>query len=207
MKSVLRTIILSLLLVFLTSAASAQGRVATVDLRKVFDTYWKTKQASATLKNKAADMEKEHKNMLEDWKKAKEEYQSLLSGSNDQAVSSDERAKRKKSAEDKLRDIKDTEDKILAYEKGARATLGDQERRTRENIIAEIRTVLNSKAKAAGYAIVFDTAAESAQNTPIVLFNTNDNDLTDAVLTQLNATSPSEAGVQEEKKPEKEKKK
>jgi outer membrane protein len=207
MKSALRNITLGMLLLLLTSDAWAQGRIATVDLRKVFDTYWKTKQASATLKSKAADMEKEHKNMLDDWKKAKEEYQTLLTGANDQAVSSDERAKRKKSAEDKLRDIKDTEDKILAYEKGARVTLGDQERRTRENIITEIRTVLNSKAKAAGFTLVIDTAAESVQNTPIVLFNTNDNDLTDAVLTQLNATSPAEPAPPEEKKQEKEKKK
>src|SRR5436190_11979415 len=108
MKSALRNITLGMLLLLLTSEAWAQGRIATVDLRKVFDTYWKTKQASATLKSKAADMEKEHKNMLDDWKKAKEEYQTLLTGANDQAVSSDERAKRKKSAEDKLRDIKDT---------------------------------------------------------------------------------------------------
>ena len=205
MKNVLRNIIMAWLLTLLTTSAWAQGRVATVDLRKVFDTYWKTKQASATLKSKAADMEKEHKTMLDDWKKSKEEYQNLLSGANDQAVSSDERAKRKKSAEDKLRDIKDTEEKILAYEKGARATLGDQERRTRENIIAEIRTVLNSKAKAAGFGLVIDTAAESAQNTPIVLFNTNDNDLTDAVLSQLNATSPGEPATADEKKPEKKK--
>ena len=60
--------------------------MATVDLRKVFDTYWKTKQASASLKDRAADMEKEHKNMLEDWKKAKEDYQGLLAGANDQGV-------------------------------------------------------------------------------------------------------------------------
>jgi len=207
MKNVLRKVVFGLLLMVVSSSAWAQGRVATVDLRKVFDTYWKTKQASATLKNKAADLEKEHKNMLDDWKKAKEDYQNLLAGANDQAVSSDERAKRKKSAEDKLRDIKDTEERIVAYEKSARATLGDQERRTRENIITEIRTVLNSKAKAAGFALVIDTAAESAQNTPIVLFNTNDNDLTDAVLAQLNATSPAAPVATEEKKPEKEKKK
>src|SRR6188472_1458287 len=107
MKNVLRNIIMAWLLTLLTTSAWAQGRVATVDLRKVFDTYWKTKQASTTLKNKAADLEKEHKNMLDDWKRGKEEYQTLLTGANDQAVSSDERAKRKKAAEDKLRDIKD----------------------------------------------------------------------------------------------------
>src|SRR5204862_4514246 len=138
MKSALRNITLGMLLLLLTSEAWAQGRIATVDLRKVFDTYWKTKQASASLKDRAADMEKEHKNMLEDWKKAKEDYQGLLAGANDQAVSSDERDKRKKSAEEKLKYIKDTEDTIIQYEKQARSTLDDQRRRMRDNILSEI---------------------------------------------------------------------
>ena len=204
MKIVLRKIIPALLfLSLLTSSTWAQGRIATVDLRKVFDTYWKTKQASASLKDRAADMEKEHKNMLDDWKKAKEDYQGLLAGANDQAVSSDERDKRKKSAEEKLKYIKETEDTILAYEKQARTTLDEQQRRMRENILGEIRTVLNSKAKIAGFTLVVDTAAESVHNTPIVLFSANDNDLTDAVLTQLNASSPPEPARQDEKKSDK----
>src|SRR6266699_1358183 len=121
MKTWLRKILPGLLLIWLMSGSAwAQGRIATVDLRKVFDNYWKTKQADAALKDRAADMEKEHKNMLDDWKKAKEDYQGLLGSANDQAVSTDEREKRKKSAEDKLKYIKDTEDTIAQYEKQAR---------------------------------------------------------------------------------------
>src|SRR2546426_3086307 len=88
MRKLLRKIVPGLLLIsLLSSSAWAQGRLATIDLRKVFDNYWKTKQADAALKDRAADMEKEHKNMLDDWKKAKEDYQALLAGANDQAVS------------------------------------------------------------------------------------------------------------------------
>jgi len=204
MKIVLRKIIPAfLLLSLLTSSTRAQGRMATVDLRKVFDTYWKTKQASASLKDRAADMEKEHKNMLEDWKKGKEDYQGLLAGANDQAVSAEEREKRKRSAEEKLKYIKETEDTILAYEKNARSTMDEKQRRMRESILGEIRSVLNSKAKKDGFTLVIDTAAESVHNTPIVLFSANDNDLTEAVLAQLNASSPPEPVRQDEKKNDK----
>src|SRR5215467_14673696 len=104
MKNVLLKLIAGwVLMLLLGSSAWAQGRIATIDLRKVFDNYWKTKQADAALKDRAADMEKEHKNMLDDWKKAKEDYQGMLAGANDQAVSSDEREKRKRSAEEKLK--------------------------------------------------------------------------------------------------------
>src|SRR5205814_7583138 len=102
-----------LLLCFLSCSALGQGRIATIDLRKVFDNYWKTKQADTTLKDRAGDMEKEHKNMLEDWKKAKDDYNALLASANDQAVSSDERDRKKKSAEEKLKYIKDTEETIV----------------------------------------------------------------------------------------------
>jgi Skp family chaperone for outer membrane proteins len=198
-----RTILCSLLLGFGSSSAWAQGRIATIDLRKVFDGYWKTKQADASLKDRAADMEKEHKNMLDDWKKAKDDYQGLLAGANDQAVSNDEREKRKKNAEDKLKYLKDTEDSILQYEKQARTTLEEQKRRMKENILGEIRIILNSKAKSAGYSFVIDTAAESFNNTPVVLFSSNENDLTEAILTQMNSSAPAESPKVEEKKDEK----
>jgi len=205
MKNFLHKAVLSLLMVFLLAGSSAwaQGRIATIDLRKVFDNYWKTKQADTTLKDRAGDMEKEHKNMLEDWKKAKDDYNALLASANDQAVSSDERDRKKKSAEEKLKYIKDTEETIVQYEKQARSTLDDQRRRMRENILGEIRTILTSKAKTGGYSLVIDSAAESFNNTPVVLFNTNENDLTDAILTQLNSSAPPDIPKAEEKKEEK----
>ena len=103
-----------LLVSLLSGSAWAQGRIATVDLRKVFENYWKTKQADAALKDRAADMEKDHKTMIDDWKKAKDEYQTLLAEANNQTLSLEEREKRKKSAEDKLKQIKDAEDTITA---------------------------------------------------------------------------------------------
>ena len=204
MKRFLKMLIPGVLLLgFLTAPAFGQARIATVDMRRLFDGYWKTKQADVSLKDRAADMEKEHKNMLEDWKKAKEDYQTLLSGANDQAVSVEEREKRKKSAEDKFKFIKETEDSITQYERQARSTLDEQRRRMRDNILVEIRNVLNAKAKATGYGLVIDIAAESVNNTPVVLYNNNDNDVTDAILTQLNSTAPAELPKTEEKKDDK----
>ena len=206
MKNRLRILIAGLLLISaLGPSALAQGRIATIDLRKVFDGYWKTKQADAALKDRAADMEKEHKNMLEDWKKAKEDYQGLLNSANDQAVSSEERDKRKRSAEDKLKFIKETEETITQYERQARATLDEQRKRMRDNILGEIRNVLNAKAKSSNFSMVLDTASESANNTPIVLFTNNENDMTETVLSQLNAGAPVDIPKADEKKDEKKK--
>lgn len=194
MKYLLRTLVPAILLLGLTCAfAQGQGRLATIDLRKTFDNYWKTKQADASLKERAADMEKEHKNMLEDYRKAREEYQKMLSGANDQAVSQDERDKRKKTAEERLKYLKGQEETITQYERQARTTLDEQRRRMRENILTEVRTIVNAKAKAAGFSLVVDSAAESFNSTPFMLYNAGENDITESVLSQLNATAPADA--------------
>ena len=194
-----------LLICLMSGPAWAQGRIATVDLRKVFDNYWKTKQADAALKDRAADMEKEYNNMVQDYTKAKAEYQNLLSDANNQALSQEEREKRKKSAEDKLKLLKDTEDSIKQYRTQATTTIDEQRRRMRDNIVAEIRNVLNAKAKSAGYSMVLDTTAVGTTLTPVVIYTSNENDMTEALLNQLNAGAPAEAPQTEEKKDQKKK--
>jgi outer membrane protein len=204
MNHLLRKIVPGVLLMSLLSSSSwAQGRIATIDLRKVFDSYWKTKQAQASLKDRQADMEKEFKNMAADYDKAKQDYQKLLTDANDQALATGEREKRKRSAEDKLRYLKDQEETMRQYRAQATTTLDEQTRRMIDNILAEIRTVVAAKAKSAGHSLVVDTAAETANRTPIILFSTGENDMTDAVLSQLNSTAPAESAKPEEKKDEK----
>jgi Skp family chaperone for outer membrane proteins len=208
MKTMFRkTVPLLLLISLIAGSACAQGRIATVELRKIFDGYWKTKQADAALKDRAADIEKDHKNMLDDWKKAKDEYQTLLGDANNQTLSFEEREKRKKSAEDKLKQIKESEEAISQYERQARTTLDEQRKRMRDSIVEEIRAAVNSKAKSAGYALVIDTGAESGNGnaaagtpgTPVFLYVNNENDITDVVLSQLNAGAPAETPKTEAK--------
>jgi|CZKM01.1.fsa_nt_gi outer membrane protein len=217
MKRLLRKIVPLLLLVSLMGgSACAQSRIATVELRKVFDGYWKTKQADAALKDRAADIDKDHKNMIDDWKKAKDEYQTLLTEANNQTLSFEEREKRKKTAEDKLKQIKDLEEQITQYERQARTTLDEQKKRMRDSIVEEIRAAVNSKAKSAGYALVIDAGAESGNGnaaaatpgTPVFLYVSGENDITEAVLSQLNAGAPAETPKTEkpaEKKDDKKK--
>ncbi len=176
----------------LTGSAPAQNRIGTIDLRKVFDKYWRTIQADANLKDQAADMDKEHKGFVDDLTKAKEDYQKLLGSASDQAVSTEERDKRKAAAEKKLLDIRELEQTIQQYERQARSTLDEKKRRMRENILKEIREVVTTKARSAGYAMVIDSAGETANGTPILLYNNNDNDLTEPVLLQINANAPPE---------------
>lgn len=168
----------------------AQNKIATIDLKRVFDGYWKTQQADGSLREKAAEFEKKNKLMVEDYQKATEEYKKVLDSANDAAVSIEEKDKRKKAAEAKLLEINEIEQSIKQFERSARAQISEQQRLMREKILNEIRELINTKAKAADYNLVIDTAAESINTTPVILFKSGQADLTDAILTQLNATAP-----------------
>jgi Skp family chaperone for outer membrane proteins len=198
MNYLLKRLVPALLLLGLAGVpAFGQGKVGTVDLSKVFDKYWKTEQATAALKDRAAEIEKSDKEMKDNWQKSKEEYQKLLASANDQAVSAEERDKRKKTAEDKLKDIKESEDNIVQFERQANANIAAQKERMRKNLLDEIKLVINSRAKAAGYALVIDSGAQTyvadptgPYYTPTLIYNSNENDLTEAVIAQLKATEP-----------------
>lgn len=180
----------------------AQQKIAIVDMRKVFDNYWKRKEGDAAIKDRAASMEKDWKAMVADFNKAKEEYQKLVDSANDQAVSTDERAKRKKAVEEKLKQLRTTEETVMQYEKTARETVARELERMRDSIVAEIRTVVNARAQSGGYTLVIDSAAESANRVPILLYtNDKDNDLTESILSQLNAAAPTNLRSSETTKP------
>jgi outer membrane protein len=199
-KSIL---ILSMCVAVALSAGAAEQKIATIDLRKVFDKYWRTIQADANLKEQAADLEKERKVMLEQLQKGEESYRKLFDGANDQALSAAEREKRKKDAENELLGLRDMEGRIKQFDNTSRTTLGEKQRRMRDNILQEIRDTIKTQVKSGGYTLVIDTAAETPNGTPIVLFNAGSSDITDPVLGQLNLNAPAVTPGKSDAKPEK----
>lgn len=180
------------LLIFGAAAAQAQAQVklGTVDLQKVFDGYWKTKQADGNLKERAGEFDKIRKGYIDEYQKANELYQGLIESANDQAVSAEERNRRKQSAETKLLEIREIESNIQQFDKTSRTTLGEQQRRMRDNLLREIREVVDNTSRSRKFSLVIDTAAQTPNQTPIFLYFDRSNDITDEVLTQLNANAP-----------------
>jgi outer membrane protein len=191
MKNILRIVLPTiLLLTFLSGSALAQQKIATVDVQKLFNGYWKKKQAEIALNDRKAELEKEDRGFIDDLKKSKDDYQKLLDVADDQAVSDDERARRKQAADDKAKQIQDSQQTIVQFERQAQATLAEQSQRMRENILKEIQAAVATKAKSGHYTLVIDSAAQTANQTPVFLYNDGQDDLTTDVLDQLNAGAP-----------------
>jgi outer membrane protein len=182
------------------SAAEAQ-KIATIDLRKVFDNFWKTKQADAKLKEDAGDLEKDRKVMVDQFQKNEEKYTKLLDSAKDPAISTGERDKRKKDAENELLGLRDLENRIKQFDATSRAQLAEKQRRIRDNILGEIRDTIKARVKSAGYTLVLDTAAETPNGTPIVLYTSGNDDITEPVLKELNMNAPATPAAAADKAP------
>jgi len=174
----------------LAPQALAQTKIAVVDLKKVFDGYWETKEADTQVKERQADFKKVRQGMIDDYQKANDEFRKLIDSANDPALSTEERDKRKKSAESKNVELREIEQSVKQYDQQSQNTLSEQTRRMRDNIVRKIREVIDAKAKAGGYTLVLDVAGEGVAFTPIVLYSNGENDLTEQVLAQLQSTKP-----------------
>ncbi|MSR43430.1 MAG: OmpH family outer membrane protein [Pedosphaera sp.] len=193
MKITLRSLILAAFALALpTISAAAELKLATVDMRKAFEGYWKTKRTEADLKEKATGFEQKFKTMAEDRQKAIETHQKMVGNASDPALSPEEREKRKKLIEVKVIEIREIEQALQQFDRSSRETLNTQRRNVTEKLTAEIRDVISAKSKAAGYTMAFDSSGMSGPFAPIVIYHSGQNDLTEEVLKQLNASAPPE---------------
>ena len=184
MKNV-RLLIVTAALFAVALSASAQSKVASVDMKKVFNGYYKTKMAQSAMDKERADLTKEIKDMSEALTKARADYKLTLDQANDQAISADERDKRKAAAADKAKDVNSKQVAIEQYSRQAEAQLTDKSQRMISNLVGEIQKAVADKAKAGGYSLVVNSA-----NTEAFVYASTETDISAAVLTQLNAGAP-----------------
>ena len=134
-------------------------------------------------------------------------YQKQVADANDQAVSAEEREKRKKALEGKVKEIQESEATVKQFVGRGDAELEQQMRRMMDDVIKDIREAVAAKGKAGGYAYVVDSSAESLSKAPVFLYSSGESDLTQVVIEQLNAAAPPEPAGGSEKPTDKKDKK
>lgn len=177
----------------LSTTSLAQGKVGVINLTKVFDEFWRTKQADIQIKDRLSEFEKMGQSMYDDYKKANEEFGKQIEAANDPALSKEESEKRRKDLDKKRKDIMEMENNIKQFQGNSQRALMEQRGRVRESILRDVRGVIEEKSKAGGYNTVLDISAQSANGTPVVIFTTlagGESDLSDSVAKALAATAP-----------------
>lgn len=182
----LRFLVLAAVILSATAlSATAQTKTAAVDMKKLFNGYWKTKSAQNLLEKSKADLRKDLKDMADGLEKAQADYKLLLEQANDPAISAEEREKRKQAAGSKAKEVATNKTALEQYQRQAETTLAEKTQRMSGNLVSEIQKAIADKAKAGGYSAVINSAA-----TEVVVFTDGNIDITEAVLKQLNAGAP-----------------
>jgi outer membrane protein len=191
-------LLLVCLLVFAPiSIASADLKIAVVDLNKAFDAYYKTKDDSVRLNEKVATYKKEVQDSMTDFQQMQDEAKKLYDAANDPTLSQAARDDKKKAFDAKNQDLITLRNKIQEMETERSKELQEEQMRRRKEIVDEISKVVSDYSGPQGYDLVIDKSSLSAlSGAPILLYNSSKLiDITADIVTLLNKTAPVGAGA------------
>ena len=190
-----KLLFLGLLFFVPVSMASADLKVATVDLGKAFDQFYKTKEAAARLKEKQEQAQKEIQDKVTDYQHISDEVQKLdtqeskdptLSAGGPRRQGQGPRPARRRSARPPSRQIEEFKTERSNELKDEHMSVAGKE------VVDEITKVINDYSGPQGYDLVLDKSSASVTSgVPFVLFNSNKlTDITPEVVAKLNAGAP-----------------
>jgi outer membrane protein len=179
------------------SLASADLKVAVIDLSKAFDQYYKTQEAQDRLKTKQEGYEKEIQDLINDYQQMGTEAQHLSDQAKDPTLSAQARADKQTALDAKKQDMINLGNKIQEMKVERGRELQDERFRRHQEIVDEISKVVTNYAGPQGYDLVIDkSSASTASGVSIILYNSAKlTDITADIIKLLNASAPPTAAT------------
>jgi len=187
-----KLLLLCLLVLTPVSMASADLKIAVIDIGKAFDAYYKTKDAQARLTEKIEAAQKDMSELTTEYENMQEEAKHLYDDSHDPTLSAAAQKDKATALQQKEQDLLTLQNKIQETKVEREREIDDEKMRLHKDILDEITKVVNDYSGPQGYDIVIDKSGISANSaSPIIIFNSSKLiDITDEIIRQLNATAP-----------------
>jgi outer membrane protein len=170
--------------------ASAQIKIGSVDMKKIFDSYWRTKEAETKMSETRATLKRD----LDERNEKRKELQDAIEKLNDEIKKpelSKEKAQAKmKEREDKIGEWQNMMRELQQYQAEKEKQLADQTLRIRNGLVDEIKKVIDAKVKSENFDLVFDSSGNSINNVPVILHSKESYDFTKEIIDKLNADRP-----------------
>jgi outer membrane protein len=186
-------LLLVCLLVFApVSLASADLKIAVIDLSKAFDQYYKTKDAQALLKEKQDGYQKEIQDLINDYERMGQEAQALDKAANDQTLSAAARQDKATALTAKKQDLVNLQNKIQEMRTERGRELQEELLRRHKEIVDEISKSINDYYGPQGYDLVIDkSSASAASGVSLILYNSSKLiDITSEIIALINKGAP-----------------
>jgi hypothetical protein len=142
-------------------SAQAQMKVGTIDMKQVFDGYYKTKDAEAKINESRAQAQKELAERLDTFNKAQEQARKLNDEAGKAELSEKAKAEKVKGLNEKLQELGVMQREVQEFQQTRERQLSEQSVRSRNSLVEEINKVVSDVVKANGYDLVFDKSGQS----------------------------------------------
>jgi outer membrane protein len=183
--------LLSLLLIgaLACTCRAADLKIATLDLQRLMSEYYKAQSAFKALKEKESSFAKELDRLRLEVRQLAKESEDLRELAANNALSASERQEKKKSFEIKLTDLRAFEIRYDDFRGQAQAELQNSLAITQKRVLEDILSATKRIGDREGFNLVLN-ANKANPAASDVLFSKNIDDITERVLTSLNATKP-----------------
>lgn len=174
----------------LVGTASAELKIATVDVQKVFKDYYKTHDAQKELDGQREKVQAENNKRIEKIQEIEKELNDLKKQIEDPSIS--EANKQKLTGQFQIKNSEGValdQERRVYLERQNRA-LGEHMKKKMTDIVAEINAVTDEKARENNFDLVLDKSGLTIAQTRIVMYSKENFDITDSVLKVLNASAP-----------------
>jgi len=189
--------LISAVAVTFSSAASVHAadlKVGTIDMKAVFDGYYKTKEAEAKINEARTQAKKELDERLDIFNKAQEEARKLNDEANKPELSEKAKAEKSKALNEKLQALGTLQREVQEFQQTRERQLSEQSVRSRNALLEDLNKVIADKVKAAAYDLVLDKSGQSLNAVGILVYSKDSFDFTNDVIAEVNKASKSSPG-------------
>jgi outer membrane protein len=191
-KHVLLTLVLAMLGASVSSASAQALKIGSVDMKKVFESYHKTKDAEAKINEARNNAKKELEDRLDIQKKKMEEVQKMNTEIENPALSKEAKETKTKTRDESIAELRTMDRENSEFRANREKQLQEQSVRMRAGIVEEINKIVDAKVKAESYDLVFDKSGPSLNGVPIVLYSRDAYEFTNDVIAALNKNKAKE---------------
>ena len=177
------------------TTASAQLKIGTVDMKKTFESYWRTKEAETKMSETRAALKRDLDERNDKRKELQDSIEKLNEEIKKPELSKEKAQTKMKEREDKIAEWQNMMRELQQYQAEKEKQLADQTLRIRNGLVDEIRKVVDEKVKSVGYDLVFDSSGNSINNVPVVIYSKESYDFTKEIVDKLNADRPKGAAT------------
>jgi outer membrane protein len=179
----------------MASSAHAQMKVGTVDMTKIFNSYYKTKEAESRINDARNAAKQELDERLDNYKKNVDQINKLNDEMGKSELSKEKKDDVSKRRDDIIAETKNLEREIGEFRQSREKQLQDQAMRMRNGIVEEITKLVQDKVKSENYDLVIDRSGSSLNGVPVIIFARENMDFSDELITALNKNKPKDTGA------------